>query len=385
MTRPPRRLMRLCQAGCGLALAVILLAGPPYALARWTGWPLPGRLPAWPALRAGLMTPLSDQVIIKALACLVWLLWAIFVICAAIEVIAAARGRAAPRLPVIGPFQAVAAALIGATVLTAMHPPRTGSRASAAAYLPAALASRITVTGPAVPGQPAPAGTAQTQNGPRAAAPSGQPIRPVPRVYRVTGGDDLWDIAQRYFGDGDRWEQIFHLNKDKPQPDGRALTDPCLIYPGWVLLLPSPHEPGAAAPGTPPAAPRPRHHAEPPTRTPTPPAPAPSRSRPGHGAHGTPSPHRPGTGPAVSPPAVALPSGALIGTSVAAAVAAAVALAAIQRRRRYRPRTLITASIRPRTAAAHGPGRLAPRRPASHPATQPSRRGRHPRQHRSLR
>jgi hypothetical protein len=47
---PGRRLRRPGRAAAGLAAIVTLLAGPPYALARLTGWPVPRRLPGWPQL-----------------------------------------------------------------------------------------------------------------------------------------------------------------------------------------------------------------------------------------------------------------------------------------------------------------------------------------------
>ena len=79
-----------------------------------------------------------------------------------------------------------------------------------------------------------------------------------PKVYRVKEGDDLWDIAERFLGDPEEWHQIYQLNEGKPQPDGRALTDPNLIIPGWVLLIPQPAtghapapHPGTSQPGRP--------------------------------------------------------------------------------------------------------------------------------------
>ena len=55
-----------------------VLAGPPYALARLTGWPLPRHPPAWSQVQAFLTSPLSDDAIISVLAGAVWLLWAVF-------------------------------------------------------------------------------------------------------------------------------------------------------------------------------------------------------------------------------------------------------------------------------------------------------------------
>ena len=338
MTRPPGHLRRLGRATAGLGAMAVVLAGPPYALARFTGWPLPRHLPAWPQLQAFLVSPLSDDAIIKGLACVVWLLWAMAAAAVLIEAAATLAGHPAPRLPVIAPFQAVAAALIGATVLTSVQAPRAAPRT--AQPLQAALTATTVVTGPLVPGQPVPAASpSPAARPPEAAAGRGTPVTR-PRVYRVAPGDDLWAIAARFLGDGEDWHELFRLNEGKPQPDGRTLTDPSLIYPGWVLLLPPQH--GGQAPAARPGHHRPRRPA--PARTP---APAPSRTRQRERSGGAPSPAGTAAHPPSHPVAVHLPSGALIGISVAIMVAAALTLASIQRRRRYRPRSRLTGSLQP--------------------------------------
>ena len=336
MTRPPGRLPRPVRAAAGLAAMAIVLAGPPYALVRLTGWPVPRHLPAWPQLQAFLTSPLSDDAIIKGLAGAVWLLWAMAAVSVLIEAAAAIAGQPAPRLPVIAPFQAVAAALIGATVLTslqAVQAPRSSQP------LQAALTATTAVAGPLMPGQPAPAAAPARAARPPDAADSRDAPATRPRVYRVVPGDDLWAIAARFLGNGEHWHELFRLNEGKPQPDGRTLTDPSLIYPGWVLLLPS-HD-GHQGPAARPGHHRPRQPA--PARTPTP---APSRTRQHQGGH-RPSPSPVGAHPPPRPVAVHLPSGALIGISVAIMVAAALTLASIQRRRRYRPRASMTGSLQP--------------------------------------
>jgi DNA-binding SARP family transcriptional activator len=64
------------------------------------------------------------------------------------------------------------------------------------------------------------------------------PSAPVREAYRVRPGDSLWRIAERELGTGFRWREIYRLNEGKRFSDGRSLTDPHLIYPGWVLDLP---------------------------------------------------------------------------------------------------------------------------------------------------
>ena len=61
-------------------------------------------------------------------------------------------------------------------------------------------------------------------------------------VVEPPGGrhhDSLWDIAQRYLGDGRRYREIFALNVGRLQPDGTELQHASLIRPGWVLVLPA--------------------------------------------------------------------------------------------------------------------------------------------------
>ncbi len=50
--------------------------------------------------------------------------------------------------------------------------------------------------------------------------------------------ESLWEIAQKYLGDGRRYRDIFELNKDRVQPDGSRLTIASLIRPGWILQMP---------------------------------------------------------------------------------------------------------------------------------------------------
>ncbi|MGI5520021.1 LysM peptidoglycan-binding domain-containing protein [Micromonospora sp. CA-259024] len=63
------------------------------------------------------------------------------------------------------------------------------------------------------------------------------------RYYVVGSGREgereyLYRIAVQTLGDGNRFREIFELNRGRIQPDGGQLTDPLALQPGWILELP---------------------------------------------------------------------------------------------------------------------------------------------------
>ena len=169
------------------------------------------------------------------------------------------------------------------------------------------------------------------------------------RVYQVAPGDTLWSIAAAELGNPWRWPEIYHLNRERAEPDGQHLADPDLIYPGWTLLVPA----SSAAPPRPAAShPHPHHPAHPAGHAPAPHHPAPGRhraaSRPPAGHPGGKPAHPGSPGPRTDRGGgIHLPGGGLAGITLAAAVSAAIVLAGVQRRRRYRPAAAAASSLRP--------------------------------------
>ncbi|MCP2338916.1 BTAD domain-containing putative transcriptional regulator [Actinomadura rupiterrae] len=357
---------RLARAAAALLTALAALAAPPAALAAFVGWPLPHKMPTAAAARSALTAPLSDRFLLNTVACLAWGLWALFALALLTELLALLRGRTAPRLPGLGPLQALAATLLGA---------------SAVALLPAASRPLPAPPTVAVAADGYRALTAHASTAPATPSPRPGTAAPVPapgcQTHRVRHGDTLWSIADHHLDDGERWRDIFHLNHGRPQPDGRALTDPDLIRPGWVLLLPTPatvpDQPAPPPPAKPPPSPPPAtspRPSGPPASSPatppvTPPSSAPSHPDtqapphpPHHSSTDQASPDLPGasepsettrppdaTAPPAdessparrSPVAIFLPSGTLIGIGLVTALALAIALMRLHRRRHRRP------------------------------------------------
>ena len=57
--------------------------------------------------------------------------------------------------------------------------------------------------------------------------------------YTVPDGYSLFRVARETLGSGEKYAEIFALNRDRAEPDGARLTDPTLIEPGWTLTLPA--------------------------------------------------------------------------------------------------------------------------------------------------
>lgn len=58
--------------------------------------------------------------------------------------------------------------------------------------------------------------------------------------YTVAAGDTLWQIAERFYGDGHRYTDIVAANIGRVMVTGEHFDGSGLIRPGWVLLVPLP-------------------------------------------------------------------------------------------------------------------------------------------------
>ena len=305
--------------GFGALFVIALgLLGIPLLLATIVGWPLPHHLPTAGQLHSAAGSQIPDAFWPKALATIAWLAWGYFVfslVTATIDVIRfRSRGtwrRAAGRTSMAALVSAVIilASIRGSTAsqrITAMPAVTAVADASPA---PGALLSTSYPTVPTytvVPGDSLwdiavthygngeqwhtifaanvgaiqPDGRALDATNwiypgwklaiPHVPTPTTAPaaeladtaVPAIPRVmndtvitHTVVPGENLWDIAANYYGNGEEWHTIYAANVGVTQPGGAALSDPSLIYPGWTLTIPeavSP-APAVAAPAPAPA------------------------------------------------------------------------------------------------------------------------------------
>ncbi|NKQ55572.1 hypothetical protein HFP15_22055 [Amycolatopsis sp. K13G38] len=313
LARTAARILRLLAALAAIVALAALLIGVPWGLITFIGWPLPDHIPTGDEIEATLLNPLSVTLLLNILACIAWPTWLVFAFDVARCVPDAVRGV---RPPAIGPMHAVAGVLVAAAVLGLLHPrvpAATGDPLHPVRPVSIAVSTQLDAGPTERLGGPAP--TTQQSTASEQGTVVVQP--PQGGIY-----ESLYRIAQRELGDGNRWPELFHLNEGRLQPDGRALTDPHLIRPGWVLQLPGDAIPRPTAPPPAPATPQPPARAEPPA-----PVPAPHHQAP----EAAPERHQPSAPvTTTSGTAISLWSGGL----VAAALASAVTLAMVTRRRR---------------------------------------------------
>ncbi|MGI5506472.1 BTAD domain-containing putative transcriptional regulator [Lentzea sp. CA-135723] len=290
-----------------------LVIGLPWALAHFVGWPLPDHVPTWDEVHATLLNPMSGQFFINLLATVCWISWFGFVLAVVRSIIDLARGMTwtAPRAR--GPLQALAGTLVGAVVLTLLT-----NRALAVTSDGRAHDLKPTeVVGPAVPGRAsAPASGLVIDR--TAPAPPGL-VRVVDEVRLPHNGvyDSLWRLAERIHGPGSghRWPELFQLNRGVEQADGRSLTDPNLLRPGWKIAA---YVSEQAEPQPPQQLPRPDSTAPPATPSATA-TPAPTQQQVDQAT--------PGLEPKV---------GVFVSVGLAAALSAVLVSTRLRRRRRYR-------------------------------------------------
>lgn len=264
-----------------LTLLTALVAGIPYGLLTQIGSPIPRQMPAPDEIARLLTTPVSETLVLTLLAGALWILWAAFTISVAAELVAAIRGIPAPRLPTVAPIQALAGWLLAGITVGVL----SGAPLIAGIPLDSPPAAATTV-------QPPPSGQTYDQmvhtRTTAVTTSSAQHSGAAPRsemtvmvgsqrhTVTVVKGDNLSHLARDWLGDPNRWPEIYQLNRGRRFPDvGGRLTNPNLIYPGWVLDLPADaRQPGASAPQP--------QNPEPSTASPSPsnqPAPAPSSTK----------------------------------------------------------------------------------------------------------
>lgn len=220
-----------------LAVLAAVLAGPPAALVRFVGWPLPTSLPGFEALAASGRGGIDDAVVVNTLAVLAWLVWAQIALAVVVEAAGVVNGRSARRAPVLAGVQFGVARLVAACALVA---------GAAGSLRPSPLPARPIVSVEARPARPASMPEVPRLHLVAAATPASSGPD---ASYVAQQGDSWWGIAEEELGDGKRWKELRAANAGRTMPDGSVIEAASeLVRRGWPLVMPATPGPRPAVP-----------------------------------------------------------------------------------------------------------------------------------------
>lgn len=125
---------------------------------------------------------------------------------------------------------------------------RPGVAAGEAAPMPAATTITLAPPpdnaslSPAPLGEAAPSPTALTlpSEAPRETEHGARQREHTVVAYTVQRGDNLWEIAQRFYGTGFEYPRLVNANAGRIMAGGQRFTHAGVIQPGWVLRVPLP-------------------------------------------------------------------------------------------------------------------------------------------------
>ena len=214
-------------------LAALLLLGlglvglPAFLLGAYRA--LDAQMPDLVDLPSVLLSPGDGGLFLLLVLAIGWVCWAVFTAAFAVEVIARARGIRTPHLGAFFPQATMAQAVSSVALMLTLTP----VAAHALPVTPAPAAAPTTTTS-----QAATAPTASADQERRSSEQAQQEAEETQGDYVVERGDTLWDIADEQLDDPTRYPEIVAASEEITQPDGRQLTDPDLILPGWTLHVP---------------------------------------------------------------------------------------------------------------------------------------------------
>ncbi|WP_432560275.1 LysM peptidoglycan-binding domain-containing protein [Granulicoccus sp. GXG6511] len=197
-----------------LALGVLAAAvvGAPLLLLRIGQWPRAG---AFPEI---FFSPDNGMVLVWLLTALGWLSWVGFTLSVGLELVGLIRGRQLGlRVPGLSGPRGPAAVLL--VSIAAMLPLAAHAEPQNSVSSPE---PSTTVVGNSAKDEPATVAAVADGESPESGTSDHR--------YTVQRGDDLWTLAERFYGDGFAWTKIAAANP--------IITSPDLLDVGWELLLP---------------------------------------------------------------------------------------------------------------------------------------------------
>lgn len=229
--------MRVLKSLAALAALAALLVGLPIALWLAGGNPLATDLPSLDQVRTALSTPDDGTLALAAMRIAGWVVWVLLVVCTAVELANLGREGRGLKIPGLSLPQNLVRALLATAALGAVAGPQAASAVESPAHQTAnteqevaqvddlgdregdgeAAAADTTVIfgGASAMGQDSPVESSSAQS----------------FLHVVRPGETLWELAEQYLGDGERWTELQDAN---PQ-----VSDPAVLLVGSQLRIPA--------------------------------------------------------------------------------------------------------------------------------------------------
>jgi nucleoid-associated protein YgaU len=227
---------RLIRGLGSLVVLLLGLLGAPVALAVLGGNPLPDEL-SWSAVQRALFTPADGRILVGLITIVGWLAWLVFTLSVISELVAiVSQQRVRIRLPGLDAPQRFAAGLLISVITMISVPYAVQADPHSDRQIAAAPPAREPATLIIEPAQAAPQSRGLTAprtepNSESLSSPSGR-AADKGHQHLVQPGDDLWSLAERYYGDGRDWRKIAVANPT-------VLTGgPDRLQVGWRLRIP---------------------------------------------------------------------------------------------------------------------------------------------------
>lgn len=229
-TRPTTRpglSTRLQGLAATLGILAILI-GMPLVMLTLGSEPIPHNVPDWATLKHDLFSRDDGTFALQVIKGVVWIAWLIAAVLILLELVYEIGHVRARDLPILGKPQGAARNLVAAASLLFVASASLGhadaARAAPAPHSPAPAMHTTSIT-PVAQHHQTPATDHETHHD----------IRPT-FSYTVREGDNLWDLAQAFLGDGNRYHEIAELNRNI------VGNNPGFLEQGWVLKITRTHD-----------------------------------------------------------------------------------------------------------------------------------------------
>ncbi|MGH3498930.1 MAG: LysM peptidoglycan-binding domain-containing protein, partial [Nocardioidaceae bacterium] len=224
--------------GLAATLGILaILVGMPLVMLALGSEPIPHHIPEWATLKHDLFSRDDGTFALQIIKGVVWIAWTIAAALILLELVSKIGRFKARDLPILGKPQGAARNLVAAASLLFVAGASLGNGGAADATPTQHSPAPTHAATVAAVAQHHQGPVTQHHQGPVTHHETRQDARPT-FSYGVREGDNLWDLAQTFLGDGNRYHELVELNRHI------VGDNPGFLEQGWVLKIPGTHDAG---------------------------------------------------------------------------------------------------------------------------------------------